>query len=1607
MADNDNDIVNRLILEGVEEVQAKLAVLGKSGSRSLEELRLAAGAVDPALSKIPQAANAAGTSVGSMVNIFLGAGGRAREAGQGFREVEGGMHRVREAGHVLHPVLEEAGLRFGLFTGLLRASTAGMLGLAAAATGVGAVALAKLGDEAILTRRKLDSLFQNKGQGGAAFEALDEAAKKLHTDVGNLEGAYKSLFEATRQAGVIVNPYAEQGKSILATIPTLKQFTDALKVLYEEQRLGGKASEEATKGYQEFVDKVSKAHRLTTEAVVGLGDRAGNDLARALGKGNIAELTKELDGGLNISLLRVVQLLAQMAPATQKAFDKDAPRDFGSALSESLADINNKFKELADADFTTAMAGRVKDLTKSFLDFVDGLNVVKGTLVDVGKAVESAFPASVVSAFEAALKRIPAALNLINPFKPLIDLKESITQFVAKANADKQLQAAKTELREKLGAEAAAAVSAPGAPAAPAPAAPEYASPAYTRITTGVPPETRITTGAPPAGPPPREAAAPALSIGTPFDKGAEAAGEKAQSLADVLEAAGKRIYSVLDSIIGLSPAAPTAPASGGTPEHATQGVGPHGDKIGSQLLDEAGSAWQSFIGIVKSTIDTLINDTSKAEGTQPQEHASGGLVGFKSGGGVGGVPIGGIGGRAAFTSSLLRFADGGIIGGRGQAAAHVSTAAPSGGESPEGGLVGDIPRFSRGGAAAGDTPSSSQRREHSSVSRAERSSFVTSLLRFAEGGAVPGADAPAADERSSRENSGVSESVSGGSIDASPPQAGLRDLPLFRSGGAVASAPSPSRSSERHFNVTERHAFVSSLLRFAEGGAIGGTGIATPSPPTSLPAMAGEVPVLADTPARAGGGVVGDPGRSAPGERVSVREQSSFVSSLLRFADGGSVGYAGTPVGGRADGSDNVGGAPARAERPGDIPGYSRGDTVGPVASVSESQHGGRLSSTVFAERSSLVSSLVRFTEGGSVGSKGQGTEATPQQTDASGNAGPIPLSSAAAGGFTEGGRVADLPALGSGGIVNRITSSERTSFLAPILRLAQGGTVGGGAEKRAEGGGTTAGVSLGGRTDAAHEQAAGGSANQKPAAEVTSVPSAAVGVAASEGAAGPQPVQKPTEQQRSGDLPKFSVGGISTGEASSDRPPSRLSFAVTGFERPTFISSLVHFAEGGTVGGRAAPAGERGGDGSAGTRSVIERSSLVSSLLRFADGGSVGGADAPPEERVSGGIVGDRMGGSPAQRTAPDIIVRPSFVSSLVRFAEGGSVGSDTGNAAGSVPSTASSPLSTPAVGEAPTLGGEGSAGILPGFSAGGVVIRLTGSERPSFVASLLRFAEGGSVAEKNKDPRAEARNKLTLDFLTSEEVSANEKVNTVISAGGAVSDLLPLTDGYPVRMLNSDGSYSEFKASGTKHKDATGKDSGSSGSGSSVADAISASDSWWSRAMRFADGGAVRGGHILARVSRGEFFMGPAAVNRIGVGMLSAINEGRKLAVGGLIEGPGTKTSDSILAWLSRGGFVLRASAVDRVGVGALSALNEGRGFSLGGFVDVANALSPLPPPGFATGGAVGGSLGHYTVDLRTDKGTITGLQAPEAVAKSLNRYAVDKNMVRTAPSPSWRR
>lgn len=140
----------------------------------------------------------------------------------------------------------------------------------------------------------------------------------------------------------------------------------------------------------------------------------------------------------------------------------------------------------------------------------------------------------------------------------------------------------------------------------------------------------------------------------------------------------------------------------------------------------------------------------------------------------------------------------------------------------------------------------------------------------------------------------------------------------------------------------------------------------------------------------------------------------------------------------------------------------------------------------------------------------------------------------------------------------------------------------------------------------------------------------------------------------------------------------------------------------------------------------------------------------------------------------------------------------------------------------------------------------------------------------------------------------------------------------------------------------------------------------------------------------------------------GQLSGFADGGSIS-GDVLEGPGTKKSDSLLARLSRGEFVMRASAVDKYGPGFMKMINEGRlplpGFKKGGMSDsMKSARSEIR--GLTTISHFGRRAGSKNTEAVNDFGMADSLKE---LVGSLNKWrglikkatsgGVEKNLLRS--------
>jgi hypothetical protein len=318
-----DDIHIRIGLEGDAEIKRKLDQVRDTSKKSGDEI---SKALNQSISTGP-------------------ALGRAIDVEQGLERSRVVAERFREAVHTLHPVLDEAGLGFGNLGAFARVAGVGLSGLAAAIAGSILVALAKMGDEAIIAKKRLGDLLQNPTAGNNLFDNLKQQAHDLKTSVSNLLPSTESLIELRNRQNNRPNERYAPG-SVPSESGTLsnEKLLAAQKTAFEGLKAGGATADEAGKGVAEFYSELAKTGQLSATMVENLAKIApgfANTLAQSLqrGLGSSTQLLDELAKGTKINAEEIIQYLVRIGPAVHEAL-VNAPRDsktFSVALDEAKA----------------------------------------------------------------------------------------------------------------------------------------------------------------------------------------------------------------------------------------------------------------------------------------------------------------------------------------------------------------------------------------------------------------------------------------------------------------------------------------------------------------------------------------------------------------------------------------------------------------------------------------------------------------------------------------------------------------------------------------------------------------------------------------------------------------------------------------------------------------------------------------------------------------------------------------------------------------------------------------------------------------------------------------------------------------------------------------------------------------------------------------------------------------------------------------------------------------------------------------------------------------------------------------------------------------------
>jgi hypothetical protein len=368
-------------LEGVDEVLSRYKELKTGGESTAQAISDIGGGAGEGLAPVT-------------VNI--------QQARAAMGAAEGSTRSLTEAMRVLRPALQEAGLAMGNMRELSVLARAGIEGLAIALTGAALIALAKLADQAAITKGKLGDLLGSQAAGATAFGKLEQDAEKLGTTVENLVPTFTTLQRVLTDTSSI-HFFAAPGQELPAFLSNAGKAEKAATDLFTALRFGRASFDEATKASQAFADALEKSGGKITSAMLIPIRRdfpaAFEAIKNALG-GAGATVTKffaDLDAHPKTieQLDGAFQQLARQIPET---FDPSKPQSFSDALTivgnqikAALAIQQPKAFEDAIAKLGPAIAGVVAELVKispqifEFLaaDLIKLNNAISATFVDV------------------------------------------------------------------------------------------------------------------------------------------------------------------------------------------------------------------------------------------------------------------------------------------------------------------------------------------------------------------------------------------------------------------------------------------------------------------------------------------------------------------------------------------------------------------------------------------------------------------------------------------------------------------------------------------------------------------------------------------------------------------------------------------------------------------------------------------------------------------------------------------------------------------------------------------------------------------------------------------------------------------------------------------------------------------------------------------------------------------------------------------------------------------------------------------------------------------------------------------------------------------------
>jgi hypothetical protein len=340
----------------------------------------AIGDVNAAISQSPgtwsSLAAALGVTTGS-----LGANANAAKAlAAEHRAASAVGTEFREVIHTLGPALEQAGLQMSSLTQFSGAARGGLAALAAAIGGGVVLEMAKAAGETDNLKTRLDGLAGIK-MGDQLFNDLKNVSTELGIVPKSVEPALESLIKFQQQvasSGTVTLFGPEFTSGLNEAQLGGRNLTGIVKTLFEELRIGGANTKDATAEVNAFFAQVTKNGELTADTFKKLQDVApavAEALARALNNSSAGDFVKKLEV-VPDTLSRVADALRKLEPAADAGFKRliDDPKNIGDAFDKLKTKAEDLWKTIAgesSGDSATKFVSNVGDKLKTLEDALD------------------------------------------------------------------------------------------------------------------------------------------------------------------------------------------------------------------------------------------------------------------------------------------------------------------------------------------------------------------------------------------------------------------------------------------------------------------------------------------------------------------------------------------------------------------------------------------------------------------------------------------------------------------------------------------------------------------------------------------------------------------------------------------------------------------------------------------------------------------------------------------------------------------------------------------------------------------------------------------------------------------------------------------------------------------------------------------------------------------------------------------------------------------------------------------------------------------------------------------------------------------------------------